>query len=228
MTGADVAVCVAGYLGNHFCEVIPRADPFVGVVVDAFVSVYFTVVDYVDDGVGQVLGIGGCAGLVEDNVELWACRREAEHGLDEVFAVFRVKPGRADDYVAASAFEDCLLAVQFGAAIGSGGFERLVFGTRCVAEIAAEDVVGRDVDQGDAIVGGSFCEIANRGGVDLLGDILLLFCAVYVGVGRTVDNGLEVVAAHSECHGFGVGYVEVIGIGENIFVRRVFCRFSEA
>ncbi len=84
------------------------------------------------------------------------------------------------------------------------------------------------MDQRYAIVGGGFCKIACCGGVDPLGDILLLFCAVYVGVGRTVDNGLEVVAAHSECHGFGVGYVEVIGIGENIFVRRVFCRFSEA
>ena len=78
------------------------------------------------------------------------------------------------------------------------------------------------MDQRYAIVGGGFCKIACCGGVDPLGDILLLFCAVYVGVGRTVDNGRKSLQPTPECHGFGVGYVEVIGIGENIFVRRVF------
>ncbi len=57
--------------------------------------------------------------------------------LTKFFAVFRVKPGRADDYVAASAFEGLPPRRAVGASIGAGGISGSFSGAR-VAEICAE------------------------------------------------------------------------------------------
>ena len=50
--------------------------------------------------------------MVEDNLELWFGSREVEHRLAEVFAVFAIQPGCANDDVATRSVgrvaEDCL------------------------------------------------------------------------------------------------------------------------
>src|SRR5579872_5203918 len=53
------------------------------------------------DGGGQVGGIGGGAQLVVDNVDGWALLHEADHGLYEVVAEFGIDPGCPDDAGAA-------------------------------------------------------------------------------------------------------------------------------
>jgi len=94
--GTDVAVLVMGDSRNHLCEVVPRANAFVGEVIDAL---YGLLEDDLN-GVCQVESIRRSAALIEDNFELRLGLSEVEHRLAEVLAELTVEPGCADDDVA--------------------------------------------------------------------------------------------------------------------------------
>ena len=163
-------------------------------MVNSFISVDLAVVDNIDNSVGEILSIGRCSCLVKNDIELRTCCRKVEHGLDEVFAVFRIEPCGTDDYVAATAFQDFFFAVEFCTTIGSGRVERFFFCTWCVAEISAENIVCRDMDQRYVIVSRRLGKVADGGGVYSLCDFFLLFSTVDVGVGRAIDDCLKIVA----------------------------------
>ena len=65
------------------------------------------------DGLGQIAGVGGCADLIVYDIDFVFIQTFLNHGLDEVLlAVRRVQPCRADDDGQASGSLDGQLSGQ--------------------------------------------------------------------------------------------------------------------
>ncbi len=142
MARLDVAGGLAAVFSDHLREVVPRADAFIRIMVDAGVALVTAAVDYVNYGLGEVVGVCRRAHLVEDNLELGLGRGQIQHGPAEVLAELAVEPGGADDEVAAAAGDDVLLAVEFGHAVDTGRSTLLVFPAWGVVWLLTEDVIG--------------------------------------------------------------------------------------
>ena len=219
VAGLDVAGSLAGECCDHLGEVKPAADAFVAVVIDAGVRIGFRVRRGTADslliisedreyGHGEVAGVGGCAGLVEDNLELRLFGRQAEHRADEVLAEFAVEPGGAQDDMLATHAGDGLLAMELGQPVDARGRAGLLFAAGGVVWVAAEDVVRADVDQQAAGLFHRNGEVLRSLGVEELRQFGALFGGVHVGEGCAVDDGVDVLLAHQGADGFQVGDVE--------------------
>ena len=80
-------------------------------MVDSFVAIHLAVLDDIEDGICKILRVGRCTCLVEYNLQLRFDRREVEHCLDEVLAIFGIKPCGAENQCLASPCLDGLLAM---------------------------------------------------------------------------------------------------------------------
>ena len=203
----------AGQLADGYGKVIPGAYAFVAVVVDAFGG--GGGVENGADDICQVAGIGGCAHLVEHHIQARAIGHEAKHGFHEVLTMDGVEPGRADDDAAAAAVENGLFAREFGATVGTQRAGGHVFGAGGVA-IAAEYIVGGDMDEQSPLCLGGGGQVGGSGGIDEVGYFFIVLCGVHVGIGGAVHNGTHALCCFK--HSGGVGDVELCYIGEDKFV----------
>jgi len=198
---AGLAVDLAG-------EVVPAdVAAFVGGVVVA-VAVGL---DHIDEEAGQVKGVGGGADLVVDDADLVVGPADAEHGLDEVFAVFAEDPGDADDEVFVKEGGDGELSVQLGAAVDVEGAVVLAVGLPGVGALAVKDVVGREVEHLGAGLFGGDGDVAGAAGVDGgdFGDVVLVLGGVDGGPGGAVDDGVGAELIDGCGDGGGVSDVEL-------------------
>ena len=85
--------------------------------------------------------------LVENDAELRLGGGEVEHGFAKVFAILGIEPCGANDDVIAPDGGYALLAMQLGEAVDTGGCALLRLATWGVVGVAAENVVGGDVNQ---------------------------------------------------------------------------------
>lgn len=218
VTGLYVAGGVAGIFGDCFREVVPRADAFVGVVVDAVPAFVLALLDDVADGGGQVIGIGGGSCLVEDDFQAGFRGREVEHRFQEVLPVLAVQPGRADDEIVAAAADDSLFAMQLGLAVNAGGVGCLFFPARGVVPGSAEDVVGGDMYEQTIVPADGYGQVLYGLGVEQFGQFSVVFGLVYIGIGGTVDDDFHVIVGYHLLYGGSIGDVELDDIGEDIMV----------
>ena len=103
------------------------------------------------DRFGEVGRIGRIALLVVDDLDRVAGAGEMQHRLDEVRAARAVEPGGAQDGVIGIGGADGGFASELGAAIGGARLGCVVLAVRA-GLAAAEDVVGRDMDERQATV----------------------------------------------------------------------------
>ena len=157
---------------------------------------------------GEVAGPGGGSVLVGDDFELGAFGGEFEDGEEEVFAGGSVDPGGTEDDVGGSGGGEGLLAGEFGGSVDAEGVGRVGF------EVgrgfgAVEDVVGGEVEDCGADLGGFLAEDAGGFGVDGGGYLGLGFGFVDGGVGGWVDDPAGVGCADVGADGGLGGEVEV-------------------
>ena len=158
---------------------------------------------------GQVAGVGRAAELVVDHGELVARGGELEHRVDEVLAVRAEDPGGADDRVRRGRGGlHRELARELRAPVGADRAGGRVLGVR-LGRVAGEDVVGGDVDDVRAGLGGRGGQVPGAVAVDPRGGGFVGLGAVDVGVGRAVDHRVGLGVAHGGADGVGVRDVEV-------------------
>ena len=124
-------------------------------------------------------------------------------------------------------FDDGLLAEQLGAAVDPGGVGRLLLGTGGVVEVAAENVVGRNVDEEPADLVHGDSKISDGRSVKQLGEGGIVLGLVDVGIGGAIDDGLDMLVLHGLQHGVGVGDVELGDVGEEVTVLGMLCDETE-
>ena len=167
--------------------------------------------DEVGDNVSKVARPGGAAALVVDYFEFVFFGHEAEHGVDEVVAVAAVEPGGADDPGTRVCRKGFGFAVAFGASVDAGRVGRVVLAVGAAA-VAVEDVVGGNVEEFGADVGGQACDVRRTCNVKFGAEFGVVFGFVDGGVGGAVDDcryrcgGGKGVRKGLE--GCGVGYVD--------------------
>ena len=136
---------------------------------------------------------------------------DAEHGLDEVFAVFAEDPGDADDEVFVKEGGNGELSVQLGASVDVEGAVVLAVGLPGVGALAVKDVVGREVEHLCAGLFGGDGDVAGAAGVDGgdFGDVVLVLGGVDGGPGGAVDDGVGAELIDGCGDGGGVSDVEL-------------------
>ena len=216
VAGLDVARGVARQFGNGLGEVVPRADAFVAVMVDAAAGVGFRgwqrmkgiIFQDHTDRIRQVTGVSRGARLVEDNFELRLPGRQAEHRTHEILAEFAVKPGGAQDYVAAAGGLDGLFAVELGQSVDARRRTGLVLPAGGVVGVPPEHVVRADVHQQSAAFLHRESQMLRRPGVEQLRQIKIILGRVHVGVGGAVDDRTDPLFAHQRADSLRVGDVQ--------------------
>ena len=168
------------------------------------------------DLVGQIDGVGRVAALVVDDFQLAEFLAGVHDGLDEVFAVVAVEPGRADDEVAVAELLHILLTHELGEAVGADGAGNGGLILRDAAVLAAgEDIICRDVYQTCAGLGGGLCQIAGADGVGLEGSVMVHLAAVHVGESGAVDDDVRALTADEVIHHLVVGDVQLRQVHRN-------------
>ena len=133
-------------------------------------------------------------------------------------AELAIEPSGADNDIAASGVDDCLFASQFSAAIGTRGVDGLGLIARSVVEIAAEDIIGRDVDEGSIDSLSRLGEIADSEMVDSIGGRFVGLGLIDIRIGGTVDDNIDRMMAEIVPDSSLVGNVEVIDVDKRIVV----------
>ncbi len=165
---------------------------------------------------GQIDGVGGVAALVVDDLQLAELPACIHDGLDEVLAVVAVEPRGADDEVAVAELLDVLLTHELGGAVGADGAGDGGLILRDAAVLTAgEDIVGGDVHQPCAGLGGGLRQIAGADGIGLEGDVMVHLAAVHVGEGGAVDDDIRALAADEVVHHLIVGDVQLRQVHRN-------------
>ena len=143
----------------------------------------------VQQGGGKVSGIGGCAVLVADDAQAVALCAQAEHGFDEIAAVFAEYPRSADDNRARAQALNGLFAGQFAFAVYASGANGIVFGVGLLFA-AVEYIVCGNVNQGGAAGFGGFGQISRTVAVDGKRPFTVAFGFIDGGIGRRIDDNV--------------------------------------
>lgn len=219
MAGEYVALEVARLASYFLGKVVPTTDTFVAIMIEAFRVVITAGFDNVEDSLSQIAGIGGCAHLVEDDVELWLSGCEVEHSLDKILAIFAVEPSCAEDDIIAPRREGGLFAKEFGAAISTCGVDGFVFGAWGVVGVAPKNIIGGHMNKSSARRIGGFGQISHSLSINQLGCGFILFGTVDIGIGGTVDDHINGVVAEKGPHCGLVGNIQFIDVSINIMIR---------
>lgn len=192
-------------------------------MVHAFVPVVLSVFHNVKDGFGKIQGIGWRTCLVEHNFKLRFYRGKTEHRLDEVFAVFTVKPSRAYDDGFAARLLNLSLALEFGDSVHSCRRCSEIFFAWGVVGASPEHIVSGHVHQQSAIITCRLSEILYSCGIDERGLLRLVFGLVDISVCRTVDYDVDIVFLYSFPHSLGIRDIQMHDIvsghiGKYVFV----------
>lgn len=183
-----------------------------GLVVSRLIAFGCIVIEHGLDGYSQIVGVGRRAGLIEHHAQLWFGGGQVEHGLDKVPAILGIKPGGTDNDVFAARLLDMAFTFQFGLAVNACRGAFLVLAARGVIGITTKHIVGGDLDQqtvdGLHGLGQDFRGI----GIELAAQGHIAFGLVHIGIGRTVDDTLNVLFRYHAADGFGIGDVEDGGL----------------
>ena len=159
----------------------------------------------------QITSICRCANLIEHHLELIFGGSQRTHGLDEVLAKGGIEPGRAYDDVLTPYPLDALLASQLRDPIDSQRIGLPCFLTRRTF-VSFENIVGRDVDQGCISLFGSCGKHFHSGIIQQIGCIIVIFCLIYIGIGRTVNNDVDVLPLDHFLHCLQIGDIQTLHI----------------
>lgn len=118
--------------------------------------------------------------------------------------------------------------MELGETIHTGWVGRFILATRGIAGIPTEYVVGRDVYECAVVGFDGFGKVAHGSGIEQLGKLGVVLGLVDVGVGGAVDDYIYVVVLDHAGHGFGIGYVKLGHIGEDVVVAGVFRGVADA
>lgn len=140
-----------------------------------------------EDHIGDVERAGRASRLVGDDADLVARFGEAQHRLDEVLAEGAVDPGRAQDGVVVGGGRDRPFAGELARAIGRDRAGRIVFAIGPV-EPAVEDIIGRELDHGDAQRRCGTRRFAGSLAIDAHGEFGLALGLIHGGIGGRVDD----------------------------------------
>ena len=166
---------------------------------------------HVADDAGQVFGIGGGADLVVDHTDLLFFLAQAEHGADEVMAVFAEGPAGAQDEVTGHEGADRILALDLAHAVDVAGAVRIVDLPGLVPG-AGENVVRGDEDDLGADGQGSADDVHRAHAVDGGADFRLGFRLIHVGIGGAVDDYCGTVGKDIVFDGLGIGQVKILHV----------------
>ncbi len=190
-------------------EVVPARDSLVGEVVDAR---HDALVDDGHDGQCQVVGVGGCAYLVENHAQLLFFSTQSQHRLDEVVAESRVEPSRADDDM----FWTCLchghLTCQLGGAIHTVGAGRVGLDVGRVLG-AIKYIVGANLHHPSVTFSHGDSQISRRFGVESRCQSLVALRLVHGRVGSAVHDAIDFVFFHEPVDGVAVSDVQFVDVG---------------
>ena len=142
-----------------------------------------------DECHGKVMCPGGTALLVGHHVDFVFRVAQHEHGLYEVLAYGGVEPCRAHNHVVAATLTNEAFAFCLCAAIHRLWVDGIIDFVRLVG-IAAEDIVGGDVDKQGIAFQACISQHFGRKGVNQGGQLRLVFGFVDGGVGGAVDAGI--------------------------------------
>ena len=212
MAGGDARNAVNG-LG----EVVPAGNPFVGEVIDAW---HDALVDDGHDGLCQVVGVGGCAYLVEDYAQLLFLLPQSQHRLDEVVAESRVEPSRADDDMFWTYLRHSHLTSQLGGSIHAVGAGGIGLDVRRVLR-AVEYIVGADLHHPSVALSHGNSQVSWRLGVESRCQSLVAFGLVHGRVGGAVHDAIDCVFFHEPVDGIAVGDVQFVDVGVKPVVLRI-------
>ena len=90
MTRQHLTGRIAGKFSYGQSEIIPRANPFVAEMINAFVANKLPTLNDMHDNIGQISGVGGGSTLVENNLQLRLSLQERQHGLHKILAIFGI------------------------------------------------------------------------------------------------------------------------------------------
>jgi hypothetical protein len=148
------------------------------------------------------------ADLIGDDAQAVPRGAHAQHRLDEIGPVGGHHPGRAQDGEGTARSHHAGLPGQLGAPVGPQRRGRRVRRTGRVTR-AVEDVVGRDMHEGDAQFRADLGHRRRCGAVDRGGEVFLLFRLVDAGIGGRVDHRLGPMRPDRRRTGRGVAQVRL-------------------
>lgn len=205
----DVASGDARNAMNGLGEVVPAGNPLVGEVVDAR---HDALVDDGHDGQSQVVGVGGCAYLVENHAQLLFLLPQSQHRLDEVVAESRVEPSRADDDMFWTCLRYSHLTCQLGGAIHTVGAGGIGLGVRRVLG-AIKYIVGADLHHPSVALSHGDSQVSWCLGVESRCQSLVALRLVHGRVGGAVHDAIDFVFFHEPVDGVAVGDVQFVDVG---------------
>lgn len=212
VTGGDARNAMDG-LG----EVVPAGNALVGEVVDAR---HDALVDDGHDGLCQVVGVGGCANLVEDHAQLLFLLPQSQHRLDEVVAESRVEPCRADDDMLWTYLRHSHLTCQLGGAIHTVGAGDVGLGVGRVLR-AIKYIIGADLHHPSVTLGHGNSQVSWCLGVESRCQSLVALRLVHGRVGGAVHDAIDFVFFHEPVDGVAVGDVQFVDVGVKPVVLRI-------
>lgn len=204
MAGGDASNAMDG-LG----EVVPAGNPLVGEVVDAW---HDALVDDGHDGQSQVVGVGGCAYLVENHAQLLFLLPQSQHRLDEVVAESRVEPSRADDDMFWTCLRHGHLASQLGGAIHAVRAGCVGLGVGRVMR-AIKYIVGADLHHPSVTLSHGNSQVSWRLSIESRCQSLVALGLVHGRVGGAVHDAIDFVFFHEPVDGVAVGDVQFVDVG---------------
>ena len=213
----DVAGGDASNAVNGFGEVVPARDSLVGKVVDAR---HDALVDDGHDGQSQVVGVSGCAYLVEDYAQLLFLLTQSQHRLNEVVAESRVEPSRADDDMFWTCLRHSHLTSQLGGTVHAVGAGRVGLDVRRVLR-AIEYIVGADLHHPSVTLSHGNSQVSWRLGVESRCQSLVALRLVHGCVGSAVHDAIDFVFFHEPVDGVAVGDVQFVDVGVKPVVLRI-------
>ena len=174
------------------------------------------------DGAGKAERVGGCADLIGDDAHLVTFGHQPQHGFDEIIALGRIDPGRADDQRRRVMRGGGLFTGQLGAAIGTGrGWRRV--GAIGLAGLPIKDIIGRHLYEARACRSRCSGKMADGRGIDQQRGGLLGLGLVNRGPGGGIDQQIGLGSGHHGGDLCGIADIEFgFGRGDQGDARR--CR----
>ena len=167
-------------------KLIPADPAFIAVVIDT--GEENVAGQDMEDGGGEVGGIGGCADLVFDDIDRGSFGHQPDHGLYEVIAILRIYPGSADDDGAFGMLcKGLLLASEFGRPIDIDGTGSVGLFEWKIA-ISGEDIIRRNMDEAGAAFPAGGGKITRTVAVDAESGFLFRLGLIDGGIGCAIDD----------------------------------------
>jgi energy-coupling factor transporter ATP-binding protein EcfA2 len=132
-------------------------------------------------------GRGGRAMLIGDDAQFFAFPRQPHDGAKKIGAVRRINPRRPGDQMRTARLLDRPFAGELAGAIDRERRGRVRFLPGC-GPTAVEDIVGREMKEGHACIGGPACHGARSGFVHEKRRLAVAFCLVDGVLGCGIDD----------------------------------------